>query len=141
VLADEEYGLEILRVREIIKMMEITAVPRTPEFVKGVINLRGKVIPVMDLRLKFDMPAVETTDETCVIVVNLGQVDMGIIVDQVREVLDIVEDDVEDAPSFGVSVDTDFILGMGKTDDKVTILLDINKVLEEQEVAELAKVV
>ena len=140
VLADEEYGLEILRVREIIKMMEITAVPRTPEFVKGVINLRGKVIPVMDLRLKFDMPAVETTDETCVIVVNLGQVDMGIVVDQVQEVLDIVEDDVEDAPSFGVSVDTDFILGMGKTDDNVTILLDINKVLEEQEVAELAEV-
>jgi len=86
------------------------------------------------------MPAVETTDETCVIVVNLGQVDMGIVVDQVQEVLDIVEDDVEDAPSFGVSVDTDFILGMGKTDDNVTILLDINKVLEEQEVAELAEV-
>jgi len=140
VLAEEEYGLEILRVREIIKMMEITSVPRTPEFVKGVINLRGKVIPVMDLRLKFDMPAVETTDETCVIVVNLGQVDMGIIVDQVQEVLDVSENEIEDAPSFGVDVDTDFILGMGKSNERVTILLEIGKVLASDEVAQMAEI-
>ena len=139
-LAEEEYGLEILRVREIIKMMEITSVPRTPEFVKGVINLRGKVIPVMDLRLKFDMPAVETTDETCVIVVNLGQVDMGIIVDQVQEVLDVSENEIEDAPSFGVDVDTDFILGMGKSNERVTILLEIGKVLASDEVAQMAEI-
>jgi purine-binding chemotaxis protein CheW len=129
VLAEEEYGLEILKVREIIGMMDITAVPRTPDFVKGVINLRGKVIPVVDLRLKFGMSEVERTEETCVIVVNVGDVEMGIIVDKVSEVLDIVAEDIEDSPAFGADVDTNFILGMGKSNDRVTILLDIDKVL------------
>jgi purine-binding chemotaxis protein CheW len=128
-LAEEEYGLEILKVREIISMSEITSVPKTPEFVKGVINLRGKVIPVIDLRLKFAMEEIPYTDETCTIVVDVNGVEMGIIVDHVSEVLDIVGGDIEDAPTFGVSVDTDFILGMGKTDQRVTILLDIEKVI------------
>jgi purine-binding chemotaxis protein CheW len=129
VLANEEYGLEILKVREIIGMMNITSVPRTPGFVKGVINLRGKVIPVIDLRLKFSMPEAQHTEETCIIVVNVGKLEMGIIVDRVSEVLDIAGEEIEDTPSFGVSVDTRFILGMGKANGKVTILLDIDRVL------------
>ncbi len=136
-LAGEEYGLEILRVREIIGMMDITPVPRTPQFVRGVINLRGNVIPVIDLRLKFEMPAAERTDETCIIVVDVEQVEMGIVVDKVEEVLDIIAEDIEPAPSFGVTVDTHFILGMGKTDNRVTILLDIGSVLSADEIAQL----
>ena len=128
-LSGEEYGLEILKVREIIGVMDITDVPRTPEFVKGVINLRGKVIPVVDLRLKFAMPEAEHTEETCIIVVNVGDVEMGIVVDKVSEVLDIAAQEIEESPSFGASVDTDFILGMGKAGDRVTILLDVEKVL------------
>lgn len=137
VLAEEEYGLEILKVREIIGMMDITAVPRTPDFVRGVINLRGKVIPVVDLRCKFGMPTTEATDETCIIVVDVGNVEMGIIVDKVSEVLDIVSEDIEPPPQFGVSVDTDFILGMGKANNRVTILLDISKVLTGEDLTEI----
>ncbi len=138
VLAREEYGLEILKVREIIGMMEITAIPRTPDFVKGVINLRGKVIPVIDLRRKFEMPAADATDQTCVIVVDVGAVEMGIIVDKVSEVLAIAAEDIEPPPSFGVAVDTDFILGMGKANDRVTILLDISRVLTGQDLSAIA---
>jgi len=132
-LAKEEYGLEILKVREIMGMMNITAVPRTPDFVKGVINLRGKVIPVIDQRLKFGMEAVEQTEETCIIVVDVHGLEMGIIVDRVLEVLDIGKDDIGDAPSFGIDVNTEFILGMGKADDRVIILLDIGKVLSQSD--------
>jgi purine-binding chemotaxis protein CheW len=129
-LGEEEYGLEILKVREIIGMMSITSVPRTPGFIKGVINLRGKVIPVIDLRLKFSMPEVEHTDETCIIVVHVGDVEVGVIVDRVSEVRDILENDIDDPPSFGTNVDASFILGMGKTGSgKVSILLDITRVL------------
>ncbi len=133
-LGDEEYGLEILTVREIIQMMDITAVPRTPSQVKGVINLRGKVIPVVDLRLKMGMPEADRTEMTCVIIVNVGEVEVGIIVDKVSEVLDIAGDDIEASPSFG-RVNTDFILGMGKSNDRVTILLDISKLLSSEDVA------
>ena len=140
-LSAEEYGLEILKVQEIIKMMEITQVPRTPDFVRGVINLRGKVIPVVDLRLKFGMEAKDTTDKTCVIVVqvrrNDASVTMGIIVDEVSEVLDIATGEIEAAPSFGANVDTRFILGMAKTKGGVKILLDINKVLASDELAKI----
>lgn len=138
-LGQEAFGLEILKVREIIGMMEITAVPRTPDYVQGVINLRGNVIPVIDLRLKFGMPPVEHTDETCVIVVQVDQIDMGIIVDRVSEVLNIVEEDIEDPPQFGVDVDTRFILGMGKAEKHVTILLSISKVLTGAELTELSR--
>ncbi len=132
-LAQEEYGLEILKVREIIGYMEITAVPKTPNHVKGVINLRGQVIPVIDLRGKFGMESMEITDETCIIVVEITQegraFNTGIIVDHVQEVLDIDGANIEDAPQFGSSVDTGFILGMGKVGDTVKILLDIDRVL------------
>jgi purine-binding chemotaxis protein CheW len=136
-LANEEFGLEILKVREIIGIMEITAVPQTPEYVRGVINLRGQVIPVIDLRAKFGMEAIETTDQTCIIVVEISQDDRkfntGIVVDHVQEVLDIVGDQIEDSPQFGSNVATDFILGMGKIGDSVKILLDIDKVLASEE--------
>ena len=132
-LGQEEYGLEILKVREIIGYMEITAVPQTPAYVKGVINLRGQVIPVIDLRAKFGMETTERTEETCIIVVEISQggrsFSTGIVVDHVEEVLDIAGEDIEEAPQFGSAVNTDFILGMGKIGDSVKILLDIDKVL------------
>jgi len=139
VLAEEDYGLEILKVREIMGVLDITTVPHTPHYVKGVVNIRGKVIPIVDLRLKFDMPEVEYTEETCIIVVYVGQVEVGIIVDCVSEVMDIAEEDIEDAPEFGAELDTTTILGMSKAGGKVTILLDINKVLNGREVADFTE--
>jgi purine-binding chemotaxis protein CheW len=142
-LGSEEYGLEILKVREIIGFMEITAVPQTPAYVKGVINLRGQVIPVIDLRSKFGMQTADVTDETCIIVVEICQngrkFSTGIVVDHVQEVLDIDGENIEEAPQFGASVDTDFILGMGKVGDSVKILLDIDKVLVGQELTQFAE--
>ncbi len=128
-LAGEEYGLEILKVQEIIGMMDITPVPRAPEHVRGVINLRGKVIPIMDLRLRFGMEAAERTAETCVIVVEANRIQTGIVVDQVSEVLDVPQDAIEDAPAFGADVRTDYILGIGKSQGRVRLLLDIDHVL------------
>lgn len=136
-LAEEEYGLEILKVREIIGMLPVTKMPRTPEHVRGVVNLRGKVIPVIDLRLKFGLESKAQTEETCTIVVQAAGVDMGIIVDKVSEVLDITEKDIEDAPSFGSDVQTDYILGIGKMQGRVRILLDIDRVLSTSEIVEL----
>ena len=130
-LGKEDYGLEILKVREIIGMMNITAVPQVPGYVKGVINLRGKVIPVIDLRLKFGMKEIDTTVETCVIVINLNEVLIGIIIDKVKEVLDIKQGNIEPAPNLGANVHTDYILGIGKVSETVKILLNIEKVLGE----------
>ncbi len=138
-MANEKYGLEILKVREIIGMMKVTSVPMTPAFVRGVINLRGKVIPVVDLRLKFGIEAKEDTERTCIILVHLArttqEMTMGIIVDEVSDVLDINQDQIEPPPSFGPNIRTDFILGMGKVDQKVMTMLDIDRVLSEQEIA------
>lgn len=128
-LLQEEYGLEILAVREIIGIMEITGVPQVPGYVKGVINLRGKIIPVIELRLKFGMPEVQYTKETCIIVVDVNNTLMGILVDRVCEVLDIPQQNIEPTPSFGSRVESDFILGMGKVSDKVKILLNIQRIL------------
>lgn len=142
-LGREEYGLEILKVREIIGFMEITAVPRTPGYVKGVINLRGQVISVVDLRAKFGMKEADRTEQTCIIVVEIrsddaGKLSMGIIVDRVSEVLNILDEHIEPAPEFGASLDTRFILGMGKIGQSVKILLDIDRVLSRQEAGEIA---
>jgi purine-binding chemotaxis protein CheW len=138
-MANEKYGLEILKVREIMGMMDVTSIPTTPAFIRGVINLRGKVIPVVDLRLKFGIEAKEDTQRTCIIVVHLThtaqEMIVGIIVDEVSEVLDIDQNQIEPPPSFGADIRTDFILGMGKVDQKVMTLLDIDRVLTEQEVA------
>jgi purine-binding chemotaxis protein CheW len=133
-LGSEEYGLEILKVKEIIGIMNITSVPQTPKYVKGVINLRGKVIPVIDLRLKFGMDVIDYDDRTCIIVVDIAgntgkKIVMGIVVDSVSEVLNIKGEEIEDTPTFGVRLDTDYILGMAKVKGGVKILLDINKVL------------
>ena len=142
-LGAEEYGLEILKVREIIGFLEVTAVPQTPEYVMGVINLRGQVIPVVNLRAKFGMPVIERTEETCIIVVEIAQegmdVSTGIIVDKVQEVLDISAENIESPPEFGTDVDTNFILGMGKIGDSVKILLDIDRVLVGDDIARLAQ--
>lgn len=132
----EEHGVEILKVREIIGIMDITKVPQTPDFVQGVINLRGKVIPVIDLRTKFGLPRAEYNDQTCIIVVDIG-VMMGIIVDTVQEVHDIPASSIEPPPRMGSEVDTSFILGMGKVKDDVKILLDIDKVLSSEELVQL----
>ena len=142
-LADEEYGIGIIQIKEIIGMMSITSVPRTPGFVKGVINLRGKVIPVIDLRLRFDMEPSEYTERTCIIVVEIEGTDqtivIGIVVDSVSEVLNINEQDIEEAPSFGTELDTNYILGMAKTEGGVKILLDIDCVLTSSEINILEK--
>ncbi|ODS30075.1 MAG: purine binding chemotaxis protein [Candidatus Scalindua rubra] len=132
-LGEEEYSIEILKVREIIGVMTITTVPQTPDYMKGVINLRGKVIPIIDLRLKFSMAEAERTQETCIIVVEVNNTLIGIIVDSVSEVLDIKGTEIEDAPSFGHGIDTNFIKGLGKTKGKIIILLDIAKVLTSEE--------
>jgi len=142
-LAEEEYGIGILKIKEIIGMMSITTVPQTPEFVKGVINLRGKVIPVVDLRLRFGMEAIDYTERTCIIVVEIeGEADIvliGIVVDAVSEVLNIKGDDIENTPTFGTKLNTDYILGMAKMEGGVKILLDIDRVLSADEVAILEK--
>jgi purine-binding chemotaxis protein CheW len=142
-LLDEEYGIAILDVKEIIGMMEITPIPKTPEFVKGVINLRGKVIPVIDLRLKFCLEPKAYDDRTCIIVVEVpgqqGIVALGLVVDAVNDVTHIKDEDVEEPPGFGIELDNKFILGMAKKGDSVTMLLDIAKVVGESELAELAR--
>jgi len=136
-MAGEEYGIGILKVKEIIGMMTVTMVPQTPSYVKGVINLRGKIIPVVSLRLKFGLEEIDYTDRTCIIVVEVrtgaGSVLMGIMVDEVSEVLNIRNAEIEDTPAFGTSLKTDFILGMAKTGNRVKILLDIDKVISGQE--------
>jgi len=142
VLGEEIYGIEILKAREIIGLMDITTVPQTPDYMKGVINLRGKVIPVIDLRMKFSMQEEAHTQETCVIVVEVNSTSIGIIVDSVSEVSDIGGGEIENAPKFGQNIDTSFIMGLGKVKDKIIILLDIDAVLSSAElemVEELAK--
>jgi purine-binding chemotaxis protein CheW len=142
-LAGEEYGLEILKVQEIMGLLPVTRVPRAAGFVRGVVNLRGKVISVVDLRLKFELEAAEDTERTCIIVVQVmgpdREIVMGIIVDEVSEVQDITADQLEPTPSFGSSLPDDFILGMGKVGNKVVMLLDVDRVLTGAEVRAVAR--
>ncbi len=143
-LDGEEYGLEILKVKEIIGIMNITSVPQTPGYVKGVINLRGKVIPVIDLRLKFAMEPLEYSDRTCIIIVDITgtsgkKVMVGIVVDSVSEVLNIKDDEIEDTPNFGTRLSTEYIMGMAKVKGGVKILLDIDQVLNAEELNILDK--
>lgn len=134
-LGNEEYGIGILNIREIIGVMEITAVPHTPEYIKGVINLRGRVIPIMDLRLKFGLEPEKYNERTCIIVVEVqgksGPVQVGMVVDSVSEVLAVAGEQIESPPSLGISTDTENILGMGKINEEVKILLDVDKVIGE----------
>lgn len=136
-LNGEECCIQVLKVREIMGVQDITAVPQTPGYVRGVINLRGKVIPVVDLRLKFGLPEVAYNQRTCIIVVQVEKENrkmlMGIVVDSVAEVLNIMAGDIEDTPNFGQGVATPYLLGMAKVKGKVKLLLDIDEVMTSQE--------
>ncbi len=136
-LGAEEFGIRVLKVREIMGIQDITAVPHTPAYIKGVINLRGKVIPVLDLRLKFGLPELAYSQRTCIIVVQIqgecGPLLMGVIVDGVSEVLNLAGAEIEDTPDFGANVSTPYISGMAKVKGRVKILLDIDRVLTSQE--------
>lgn len=131
VLGKKEYGLEILKVREIIGAVgiKITAVPQMPQEIKGVLDLRGSVIPIIDLRIRFGMPEKDFSRESCIIVLNVSGRLISIAVDAVSEVLNITETDIDDSPQFGSTVDTEFIIGMGKVRDKVVMLLNIDEIL------------
>lgn len=140
-LGSEVYGLQILKVQEIIGIMSVTRVPRTPEYIRGVINLRGKVIPVIELRSKFGMESTADTERTCIVVVQLHQngqiMTVGTIVDEVSEVMHLASDQITPPPSFGTGVNTEFILGMGRITDRVLTLLDIDRALSNQDLAEV----
>jgi len=145
-LNDESYGVEVLKVREIIRLTEITSVPQMPNYVRGVINLRGKIIPVIDLRLKFGFPPATHTEQTCIIVVQVrfsdGKcVQMGLIVDGVEEVTNIAAGDIEETPDFGVEISTECILGMAKIKGSVKTLLDIDRVLTKENIQQLSQAV
>jgi len=137
-LGDEVYGLNILRVQEIVGLLPVTRVPRLPSEIAGVVNLRGRVIPVVDLRAALEMPEVEHTDRTCIIIVRVvrGSRDtvMGLVVDAVSDVVDLPEDSVEAAPEFGIAIDTSFISGIGRIDDHVVLLLDIDRVMSKEQI-------
>lgn len=137
VLEPESYGIHILKVKEIIGMMDITHVPRMPDFVKGVINLRGKIIPVMDLRIKFGLKQEDYKERTCIIVVEIDQGGVfkqnGLVVDTVSEVLKIDDTQVEEPPKYGNSYSNGFLTGIGKVKDKVIMLLDTDKIFSEGE--------
>ncbi|HYP08367.1 MAG TPA: chemotaxis protein CheW [Bryobacteraceae bacterium] len=139
-LASEEYAIQVIKVREIVKLQHITTVPETPPELKGVINLRGKVIPVIDLRLRFALPTKEYDQLTCIVVVELsrsGCGPMGLIVDNVNEVMMLQESDIQDTPNFGIGVETPYLLGMAKMEDGVKILLDIDEVLATADLSAL----
>jgi len=142
-IGKEFYGIPVLKVKDIIGMVEITEVPRTPEFIKGVINLRGKIIPIMDLRLKFELEEIPYTERTVIIVLEIQVKDekrlMAVVVDTVSEVINISENNIEPPPQYGVSIESDFIMGMAKVKEKVAMLLNIEKVLNAQELADLAE--
>lgn len=130
-LGEEEYAIEILKVQEIIGLMPITPVPKMPSYIRGVLNLRGKIVPVMNLRLRFSLEAVEDTDETCVIVVQDGQYLMGVLVDKVSEVADIMGSQIEEVPTFGVETNSDYLAGIGKVKDSVKMIVDVHRVVFE----------
>jgi purine-binding chemotaxis protein CheW len=142
-LSDEEYGIGILKIKEIIGMMPITSVPRTPKFVRGVINLRGKVIPVIDLRIRFCMEEKKYNDRTCIVVVEIEshgtEMVIGIVVDSVSEVLNIKSEEIEETPEFGTTLNTEYIIGMATMEGGVKILLDIDAVLSSEELTHLQK--
>jgi purine-binding chemotaxis protein CheW len=141
-LGNEEFGIRVLKVREIMGIQEITTVPQTPVHIRGVINLRGKVVPVIDLRLKFGLPPADYTQRTCIVVTQLqgeaGLILMGVIVDGVSEVLNLAASDIEDTPDFGEEVAAQYLLGMAKVKGKVKILLDIDRVLSAQDLHQLS---
>jgi purine-binding chemotaxis protein CheW len=144
-LGREAYAIGVLKIREIIRMLDITEVPQMPAYVKGVINLRGKVIPVVDLRLKFQLADVKITERTCIVVVQLASKGnsgshLGLIVDAVEEVINIPSADIEATPDFGASVSTDYLLGMAKIKGMVKTILDIDKVISTAGLVQIGQV-
>ena len=137
VLQNEQYGLEILKVNAILGLMPITPLPHAPHYVKGVINLRGKIIPVIDMRLRFDMPEAEYTQATCIIVIDVGTTLIGVIVDTVKDVINVADDQIEDPPRYGSAMDSEHIRGLGKIGRDVKILLDIDKLVSDLDVGGL----
>jgi len=141
-LGDEVFALDISSVREVLELTAITKVPRTPEYIRGVINLRGRAVPVVDMRLKFGMSVTEHTVDTCIIIVEVqfagDEIILGALADSVKEVMDIEPKDVEPAPKMGTSVQTDFIRGIGRHGEGFIIILDINKIFNDAELAEIA---
>ena len=145
VLDHEAYGIAVLKVREIIRLQKITTVPQMPDYVKGVINLRGRVIPVVDLRLKFGLKS-EYADRTCIVVVQVKLqteqvIQMGLIVDSVEEVVNLPAEEIEPTPEFGTTVDTSYLLGMAKAKGQVKTLLDIDRVVSPETVQAIAKAI
>jgi purine-binding chemotaxis protein CheW len=142
ILGNESYGIEVLKVREIIKLQPVTVLPQLPSFVRGVINLRGKIIPVLDLRIKFGLPTADATERTCIVVVQVEvpgrrPLQMGLVVDGVEEVLNIAAGDMEPTPEFGTAIDTTYLMAMAKIKGKVIILLDVDKVVAEDLIRQL----
>ena len=140
-LMEEFYGVSVVSILQIIAIPDITKIPQTPHFVKGVINLRGRIIPVVDLRIKFNLEEQEYDDRTSIIIIkmflNEREVFIGVIVDKVNEVIDIHANEIEQSPTFGVELDTQYILAMAKVKNKVVTLLDIDKILTNKEMAQL----
>lgn len=143
-LGRESYGLPVLKVREIIRLVEITPVPHMPAYVKGVINLRGKLVPVMDLRIRFDLADNKFTESTCIVVAQVktasgATLHMGFIVDGVEEVTNLVQDEIEKTPEFGNQLSTEYLLGMANTKGKVIALLDIDQVVDREAVQQISE--
>jgi purine-binding chemotaxis protein CheW len=128
-LGEEEYAIEILKVQEIIGLMTITPVPKMPPYIRGVLNLRGKIVPVMNLRTRFGLEEIEDTDETCIIVIQNKEYLMGVLVDKVSEVVDIESAQIEEVPSVGVAEQSEYLAGIGKVNDSVKMILEVHKVL------------
>ena len=144
-LGEESYAVDVRKVREIIRLTNITTVPQMPGFIRGVINLRGKIIPVIDLRVRFGLPTAATTDKTCIVVVQIQigvnlRRETGLIVDNVEEVLNLTANDIEPTPDFGSQVDTEYLLGMAKVKGVVKMLLDLDRVLGSEEAQALEQV-
>ena len=144
-LSNEIYGIEISKVREVMDYKKITTVPKTPDFMKGVINLRGGVVPVIDLRLKFGMEETEKTVDTCIIIVDITvdgeQTFIGALADSVKEVITLEPENIEPAPKIGTKLDTDFIKGMGKLNEDFVIVLDIEKIFTTEELVAVKEMV
>ncbi|MCX6345226.1 MAG: chemotaxis protein CheW [Armatimonadetes bacterium] len=138
-LGEEGFAIEISKIREVLDFTDLTTVPRTPDYMRGVINLRGNVVPIVDLRLQLGMSAVEKTVDTCIVIVEVDMgadmLHVGMLADSVQEVVDIDHSQIEPAPKMGTRLNTEFIRGMAKRDDKFSIILDIDKVLSGEELA------
>ena len=141
-LSDELYALEVSKVKEVLEYQPITRVPKTPDFMRGVINVRGGIVPIVDLRLKFELPAQEQTVDTCIIVLEISieneTITVGTIADNVHELVELQPEEIEPTPKIGTRLDTDFIEGIGKNNDRFLVILNIDKILTSEEITSMA---